>query len=165
MSQKKIFSNTASQIAAKIFTALLSIFVIQMITRYLGVAGYGQYTKIYNYLSIFAVLADMGLYAVTVREISKYIHTPKEAEYIASSSLTLRSIMGGCIILLAPCLALLLPGYSSSIEITLIFIASIFTFFGLITSSQLGYLQAHLKTEYSFVSTTAGKIITAMLIF
>lgn len=44
--------------------------MIKLVTNLLDVAGYGLYSKLYNYLSIFAVIADLGLYTITVREIS-----------------------------------------------------------------------------------------------
>jgi O-antigen/teichoic acid export membrane protein len=72
MPNKKIYTNTLAQIAGKIMTALISIFMIKILTNYLDVAGYGMYSKIYNYLSIFAVIADLGLYTITVRELSKH---------------------------------------------------------------------------------------------
>jgi O-antigen/teichoic acid export membrane protein len=56
---KKIYTNTLAQIGSKVITALISIFMIKIITGYLDVAGYGLYSKIYNYLSIFAVIADL----------------------------------------------------------------------------------------------------------
>ena len=47
-------------------TALISIFLIKILTNYLDVAGYGLYSKIYNYLSIFAVICYATLiYLVT----------------------------------------------------------------------------------------------------
>jgi O-antigen/teichoic acid export membrane protein len=66
---KKIASNTISQILSKVFTAIISIFLIKALTTYLSVDEYGLYNKIYSYLGIFAFLADLGLYTITVREI------------------------------------------------------------------------------------------------
>jgi len=59
MPTKKIYSNTVAQIASKVITALISIVMIKILTTYLDVAGYGLYSKIYNFLSIFAVIADL----------------------------------------------------------------------------------------------------------
>jgi O-antigen/teichoic acid export membrane protein len=72
MPTRKIYTNTIAQIGGKIITALISILLIKVLTGYLDVAGYGLYSKIYNYLSIFAVIADLGLYTITVRELTKY---------------------------------------------------------------------------------------------
>lgn len=59
MPTRKIYINTLAQIISKILTAIISIAMIKILTGYLDVAGYGLYSKIYNYLSIFAVIADM----------------------------------------------------------------------------------------------------------
>ena len=59
MATKKVYLNTVAQIAGKISTALISIFLVKILTNYLDLAGYGLYSKIYNYLSIFSVVADL----------------------------------------------------------------------------------------------------------
>jgi len=68
---KKIASNTISQVITKFVTAFISIFLIGILTKYLSVEMYGMYNKIYNYLGIFAFLADLGLYTITIREITE----------------------------------------------------------------------------------------------
>lgn len=72
MSTKKIYTNTIAQIAGKLITAVISIFMIKILTNYLDIAGYGLYSKIYNYISIFSVIADLGLYTISVRELSHH---------------------------------------------------------------------------------------------
>jgi O-antigen/teichoic acid export membrane protein len=92
MSNRKIYSNTIAQIGGKILTALISIVMIKLLTGYLDLAGYGLYSKIYNYLSIFAVIADLGLYTITVRELSLHRDDPAMIDKISSNVLTLRTI-------------------------------------------------------------------------
>ncbi|MCT4616967.1 MAG: oligosaccharide flippase family protein [Candidatus Gracilibacteria bacterium] len=159
---KKIATNTLAQIGAKFFTALISIFLIKILTNYLDLAGYGLYSKIYNYLGIFAFLADLGLYAISIREISK---NKENSEKIVGNVLTLRTILGGFIILIALITALFLPGYNSQVALSAIFIVGIFTVFGLINSSIMSLMQANLKAEFSLISTVTGKIfnITAII--
>ncbi len=101
MPNKKIYTNTIAQIAGKIATALISIFMIKILTNYLDVAGYGLYSKIYNYLSIFAVIADLGLYTITVRELTKHQDDPKMMQRIAGNVLSLRTLSGLFIIILS----------------------------------------------------------------
>ena len=59
MSTKKVYTNTIAQIGGKVITAIISIGLIKILTNYLDISGYGLYSKIYNYLSIFAVIADL----------------------------------------------------------------------------------------------------------
>ena len=94
MPTRKIYTNTIAQIAGKLLTALISIAMIKVLTNYLDIAGYGLYSKIYNYLSIFAVIADLGLYTITVRELTKHEDDQKMVEKISSNVLTLRTVSG-----------------------------------------------------------------------
>lgn len=45
-----------------------------------------------------------------------------------------------------------------------ILITGVFTLFGLMNSSVMSLLQAHLKTEFSFVSITVGKAINFLAV-
>ena len=67
---RQIFSNTVIQLVAKLFIAFLSVVTIKMITSHLGTQSYGEYTYIYEYLAMFAILADMGIYTIAVREMT-----------------------------------------------------------------------------------------------
>lgn len=164
MYTRKIFTNTLAQIAAKVMTALISIFMIKILTSYLDVPWYGLYSKIYNFLSIFAVVADLGLYTIAVREISENIDDRKKVEKIAANVLSLRTLMGIVIIFLAFAIAFFLPWYKSSLALTGVAITGFFTLFWLMNSSIMSLLQAHLRTEFSFVATVTGKITTFVLI-
>ncbi|MFB0965468.1 MAG: oligosaccharide flippase family protein [Patescibacteria group bacterium] len=164
MATKKVYLNTAAQIAGKISTALISIFLVKILTNYLDLAGYGLYSKIYNYLSIFSVVADLGLYTITVREISDHKDNPEKVRSIAGTVLSIRTGMGLAIIAISLGLAAFLPGYDTFPALVGILIAGVFTLFGLVNSSILSLLQAYLKTEFSFVSTTMGKLTNLLTI-
>lgn len=160
MPNRKIYTNTLAQIAGKIITAMISIFLIKLLTSYLDVAGYGLYSKIYNYLSIFAVIADLGLYTITVRELTKYSDNDEMISKINGNILSLRTISGIIIIFLSISIAPFLAGYDSPMALTGIFIVSLFTLMGLINSSLMSYLQATLHTEFSLIANTCGKLLT-----
>ena len=161
---KKIYTNAGAQIAGKILTAIIAIFLIRILTQYLSVEWYGLYSKIYNYLSIFATIADMGLYTIAVREIARAVSKWDEEEVrkISGNILTMRALGGIAIIGIALCIALFLPGYNDHIALICIGITAIFTLFGLINSSILALLQARLKSEFSLISSVAGKIVTLL---
>lgn len=101
MSTKKIYTNTIAQIGGKLITALISIFLIKILTNYLDLAGYGLYSKIYNYISIFSVIADLGLYTISVRELSKHQDDRVMREKISGNILSLRTLSGLIIIILS----------------------------------------------------------------
>jgi O-antigen/teichoic acid export membrane protein len=160
MPTRKIYTNTLAQIASKIITALISIYLIKILTGYLDIAGYGLYSKIYNYLSIFAVIADLGLYTITVRELTKHQDDPGMVARISGNILSLRTLSGILIIGLSLGVAPFLTGYNSPMALIGIGIVSLFTLAGLINSSLMSYLQATLHTEFSLVANTAGKLLT-----
>jgi O-antigen/teichoic acid export membrane protein len=164
MPTRKIYTNTIAQIWAKVLTALISIVMIKILTTYLDVAGYGLYSKIYNYLSIFAVIADLGLYTITVRELSANKDDPRMVDKIASNVLTLRTLSGALIIIFSLGIGFFIDGYNSPEAMIGIAIASIFTLFGLVNSSLMSYLQSILRTEFSLVANTAGKLLTLGMI-
>lgn len=139
--------------------------MIKILTGYLDVAGYGLYSKIYNYLSLFAVIADLGLYTITVREISHHLDDKKMVEKISANVLTLRTLSGILICVISLGLAPFLSWYDSPAALCGIAIVSIFTLFGLINSSLMSYLQATLKTEFTLVANTSGKLLTFGMIF
>lgn len=157
----KIASNTIYQVISKIITAIISIFLLSILTKYLSVEWFWLYSKIYNYLGIFAFLADLGLYTIMIREISK---KEEKSEKIVWNVLTLRITLWIIIILLALLIALLLPWYNSDLELLSIFIIWIFTLISLINSTFLAYMQSQLKMEFSLFSVIAGKILNIGLV-
>jgi O-antigen/teichoic acid export membrane protein len=160
MPTRKIYTNTIAQIGGKVITALISILLIKVLTGYLDVAGYGLYSKIYNYLSIFAVIADLGLYTITVRELTKYQDDKEMVAQISGNILSLRTLSWVLIIGLSLSIAPFLTGYNSPVALIGIGIVSLFTLMGLINSSLMSYLQATLHTEFSLVANTVGKLLT-----
>ena len=127
MPTRKIYSNTIAQIAGKILTALISIVMIKILTNYLDIAGYGLYSKIYNYLSIFAVIADLGLYTITVRELSAHKDDEVMVRKISGNILSLRTLSGIIIIAVSLLISLGLAGYDSPTATIGIAIAGLFT--------------------------------------
>lgn len=160
MPTKKIYTNTIAQITSKVLTAMISIAMIKILTNYLDLEHYGLYSKLYNYLSIFAVIADLGLYTITVRELSAHAWDKKMQEKISANVLSLRSVSGVLIIALALWVGYFLDGYNSREAMIGIFIVSLFTLLWLINSSLMSYLQAILKTEFSIIANTSGKLLT-----
>ena len=158
---KKIASNTISQILSKMITALISIFLIGILTKYLPMELYGSYNKIYSYLGIFAFLADLWLYTITIREISQAEH---KKEKIIGNVLSLRTLLWIAIWILAFIIALFLPGYNNILSLCAICIVGAFTLVSLINSSLLALMQSQMKMEFSLLSLVAWKLINLSLI-
>lgn len=158
---KKIASNTISQIATKFLTAFLAIFFIWILTNYLPVELFWEYNKIYNYLAIFAFLADLWLYTIAIREISK---DKSQTKKIIWNMMTLRLGLWIIILIIALVLGYFLPGYSNPTAMMWIFIVGIFTIFSLLNSSVMALMQSYMKIEFSLVSTIFWKIVNFILV-
>lgn len=158
---KKIASNTFSQIFSKVGTALISIFLLSILTNYLTVEMFWMYSKIYNYVGIFVFLADLGLYTIAIREIA---NNKKDSEKIVWNVLTLRTILWLIIFIFAIWIAFFLDGYNSQLALLWITIACFFTMFQLWNSSILTLMQAHMKMEFSLVSTILWKLANFLCI-
>lgn len=158
MATKKVYLNTIAQLAWKFSTAFISIFLIKVLTSYLSMDNYGLYSKVYNYLSIFSVIADMWLFTITIREISANKENKELVRKIIWNMMTIRMSLWVLIIFLSVSIAYFLPWYNSKLALWSIFITSFFVFFWLMNSAILSLLQAYLKTEFSFVSTTVWKL-------
>jgi len=159
---KKIASNTISQIISKATTAVIAIFLISILTNYLTVELYWLYSKVYNYIWIFVFLADMGLYAITIREIT---NSKENSSKIVWNVMSLRLILWIIILFLATAIAYFLPWYNSPLALLSIIIASIFTIFQLLNSSILALMQANMRIEFSAVSLIISKLINVLLIW
>jgi len=158
---KKIASNTLAQILSKVGTAIISIFLISILTNYLSIELYGLYLKIYNYISIFVFLADLWLYTIAIREISA---NKSDTKKIVWNVMSLRLFLGILIFILAIGLAFFLPGYNSDIALWSISIVSIFTLFQLLNSSVLTLMQANMKIEFSLFSAIFWKIVNVLIV-
>jgi O-antigen/teichoic acid export membrane protein len=69
---RKIIFNTISQFGSKVVSVLLSLLSVSLLTRYLGEAGYGNYTLVFTYLTFFGLIADVGFNVTLVREFSSH---------------------------------------------------------------------------------------------
>jgi len=158
---KKIARNTFSQILSKIFTAIIAIFLLSVLTKYLPTDVFWEYNKIYNYLAIFTFLADLGLYTISIREISK---DNSKASFIIWNVMTLRLFLSFFIILSSIFIALFLPWYNSFSSLIWIFVVAIFSMISLMNSSVLSMMQAFMKIEFSLFSVVLWKIVNFVLI-
>jgi len=102
---KKIAYNTAIQFIGRFFSILFGVLAIGIMTRHLGVEGYGMYTKALTFFQITSVLLDFGLSNVTLKYISH--EDDEKTEEILNKILTLRFFLN-LLILITPFFSLFL---------------------------------------------------------
>jgi len=154
---RKILENTFIQFAGKIVTAVLSVFVLKMISGYLGTAGYGDYTTVYQYLAFFGIAADFGIFTITVKEMSK---DEKRIPEILGNVLGLRTLLALITMGLAAIVVFFIPAYSNTVIPVGVMIATLATVFTLLNGTVSSVLQVHLKMQYSTVGLIIGKIVS-----
>lgn len=154
---RKILSNTASQVIGKVITALLGIIGVKLITNYLSASAYGEYTAIYDYTAIFAIIADFGLFTIAVREMA---HDTAKIPYILGNVLSVRTFLGLGALSLGILIAFFIPAYSASMIPVGIVIVSISTLLTLMAGTVSSVLQIHLKMQRAALALITGKAVT-----
>lgn len=160
---RKVLSNTVWQFAAKFLLAMMGFVVIKITTFYLSQTGslsaYGQYLAIYEYLAYFGIAADLGLYTIAVKEMSKdEANIPK----LIGNILTLRLILVTLTMLLAIVLVFTIPKYNyadSLIPIGVI-LASGTVFFTILNGTITSVLQTKYQMDKASIGVIIGKVVS-----
>ncbi|MCA0446223.1 MAG: flippase [Bacteroidetes bacterium] len=71
MSLSRIFSHFLFKTGAEAISRLAMFYVILMLTSRMGAEGYGAWSSVYSFLSLFIVIADLGLNLVLVRDVNQ----------------------------------------------------------------------------------------------
>jgi O-antigen/teichoic acid export membrane protein len=147
-------------VISRFIVGAIGLVIIGLLTRSLGPAGYGYYNLIFAYLFIFSSIADLGLYTILVREISKV--GPDEESIIASKIFTLRLSFAISILVLAGLLVFTLP-YPSVVKLGVI-IASAFSVLSSLTQVLTGIFQKHLRLYFVSLADIISRIIQLALL-
>ncbi len=159
-SAQKIALNTAVQLLGKAITVATSVLVIAYITRYLGVAGYGDYATIFAYLGIFGAILDLGLFVIVVREIAKY---PARERGILGNMLGLKLAFSLAILGTACGLAWFIP-YSGVVRQGIL-VGAISQLFMSLNQVPLGSFQAKLTMYKATLSDVLGRLLLLGLVW
>ncbi len=153
---KKILGNTFIQFFGRIITALLAVISVKLITYYLGVEGYGQYTTVYEFVGLFAIIGDLGLYTIAIREMAE---KEDEIQKIYSNTLTMRVIFTTIIMLLVGIGGMFIPQYQGTLIPSGIWICTLVVWLNLFFSIITSILQYHLKMHKATIALILGKIM------
>lgn len=153
---RKILSNTAFQIAGRAGVALLSLVVIKIITYYLSVGKYGEYTNVYEFLALFAIIADFGLYTISVREMSR---NEEKIPKIIGNILTLRLVIGFIVLIGVIIGGFMVPSHQGTQIPYAIMIATTASLIALINGTITSVLQEKYKMQHAAKAQVTGKIV------
>jgi O-antigen/teichoic acid export membrane protein len=150
----KIAYNTIVQIVSKIITTIIGLLVVAIMTRYLGPAGFGEYTTIITFLSFFGIMADLGLTLVTVQMISP---AGVNEHKILNNLFSLRLFSAAIFLGLAPLTVIFFP-YSEAIKTGVAITLFSFLFIAL-NQILVGLFQKNLRMDKVSIAETVGRII------
>jgi O-antigen/teichoic acid export membrane protein len=149
---RRVAVNTAAQVAGRVIILGLAAVSIAIVTRYLGPTLYGRYALALAYIGLFGVLADVGLFTIVVREISK---RPEDTSRLVGNAITLRAVVSLVVVILALAVSLALP-YTPQVRVAIV-IAAVPFVLGLLSTSLVTVFQARLRMERAVIADVAGR--------
>src|SRR3989344_655725 len=155
----KIGFNTLIKFIGKAVSVLLGLATVALLTRYLGLAGYGNFTLVFAYVSFFGVFADFGLQLAIVRELSQ---KNIEAENIYGTYFWLKSVLIGASTLIA-IFALLFFPYSQELKIGIL-IGALAVGIGGLSGYGTAIFQSRVRLDIVTYIDVLTKIITVIFI-
>lgn len=156
---KKIAYNTVFSAGARIVAVALSLFSLGIIARYLGKEGFGDYSLILSFLYVFNILADLGLYSLMTREISR---PEADEKKIASNIFTLRLVALFVFLSLAVILVWVFP-YTQRVKLGIV-IASFGYLFLSASQVLMGIFQKYLKIDKAGIADIVGRLTQLALV-
>lgn len=160
MSRRAIALSTVWQLLSQILTALLSMVTVKLVALGLVKPLAGIYNSAYGSLQLFGILADFGLYAVAVREVSKAVDRDKAL----GALIVLRASILALSLAVALLLAWTLPAWRGTALPTAITIAALVPLFTLLAGMLRATFQVHYRMELVFVAEVAQRVLTTALI-
>ncbi len=159
MSNRAIATSTLWQIGSQAAMAVLSAVSIKFVTLGLSKELVGSYNSAYGYLQLFAILADFGLYAVSVREVS----AAKDKAKVLGGLLVLRSVIVALSLGSAILIAWFVPAWRGTPLPIGITIAAFVPFFTLLAGVLRTVFQVMFRMQYVFVAEVLQRVLTAGL--
>ncbi|MGI8633623.1 MAG: flippase [Solirubrobacterales bacterium] len=149
---RRVAYNTLTQMTGKAAVFAIAAASITILTRYLGPEDYGRFSLALVYVQMFGVLADVGLFTIVVRELSR---SPERARELVGNALTIRLLLSVVVVAVAGLIGLALP-YEPDVRLAIL-IAGVPLLFGLLTSSLTAKLQADLRMDRAALAETVGR--------
>ncbi|PID70231.1 hypothetical protein CSB37_02490 [bacterium DOLZORAL124_38_8] len=157
--QKKILGNAFAQIIGKFLTILASLVVVKLLTGF-GKSFYGNYLTSYEFLAFFGILADAGLFAIAVREISKS-KSQLETQKIFGNIFSIRLLFVVVVMLLAVIGVRFVPNYPAVVK-NGVLITAVSMGLTILCGTLSSVLQARMKIHWFSLGLVLSKVILAL---
>ncbi len=156
---KSITYNSIISLASRVVSSIIAVITLGFSTRYLTSGEFGSYNIIWAYILIFSVFADLGLYTILTREISK---DGADEKKIIGNIITLKTVALAIFFVISIIVLLFLP-YSKEIK-TGSFIIIWALFFLSLSQVLTGIFQKYLKIIWVSLSEIGSRILQLLLV-
>lgn len=157
-----VFKNTFYQTLTRIVTSGSGFLITIIIAQSFGVLGFGEFTKVTAFVSLFYLITDFGLNAIYLKKEDEKLHF-KDLFY-------LRIVLSLVLIILVNLIALLLPygrdsdfGFSTQTKLGVFIFSFSILFQGVLYSSS-AIFQKKLKYDFLLISSGIGSFLTLILV-
>jgi len=160
MSSRQIATSTLWQLASQVTMAALSILTVKFVAMGLSKELAGNYNSAYGMLQLAGILADFGLYAVAVKELSR---TDRKEE-ILGALIILRLITLGIAVGATLLFVWFLPMWKGTPLPLGVTIAALVPLFTLLAGIIRSVFQINYKMHFVFIAEVLQRITTVTLI-
>jgi O-antigen/teichoic acid export membrane protein len=147
--------NSALQIAGRVFSTGLGLITFYLLLHFFGTDGFGMFTTGMTYVTIFAIIVDLGITLTTTQMISE--EGADEAKLLGNLVM-LRTLTAIVFMSLCPLTALFIPQSEGIMDI--IVLGSITYFISAIAQMFQGVFQKRLAIKTVVIAETANRTIT-----
>ncbi len=162
MFQRSIISNTLIASVARILGSVAAFLSFALIARALGPEQFGIYSTAFAFGYLFSGLADLGLYSLMTREISR---EGSDERAIVSQFISLRIVSLIASFGFVPIILFLAP-LPYSLETKYIILLTLPVYFFLSTSQVLlGVFQKHMHLEWPAFAELASRMLQLLFFF
>jgi O-antigen/teichoic acid export membrane protein len=150
---RRIAANTLVQVAGRAAGLVAGFASVALLTRELGEDGYGRYGLALGYATLFAVVADAGLFTILVREASR---TPERTRRLVGVALTVRLVLSVVLVGAAVAVSFLLP-YDGTLRLAIL-LAGAGVAVNLLANTVIAVFNARLRMERAVAAQVLGRI-------
>lgn len=149
--------NSVLQIAGRVFSTGLGLVTFYLLLHFFGTDGFGMFTTGMTYVTIFAIVVDLGITLTTAQMISE---AGADEAKLLGNLITLRTLTAILFMSLCPITALFIPQSQGIMNI--IVIGSVTYFIAAIAQMFQGVFQKRLAIKTVVVAETVNRILTIL---
>jgi O-antigen/teichoic acid export membrane protein len=157
---RSLVANMAAIVSGKAMTAVAGLMTVMVLTRHLGPTEFGYYRTVLTYCAFAAVLADCGLYMISLREMSR---PGADAGRVAGNALALRLVSTASVLLVAAAVAWATP-YDRAVKWGVLIGAAIYTCLQA-SDFLISIFQSVLKQGRNAVAEAIGAVVTLAVVW